>query len=148
MFRALIMSALLVVLTASGCASNDPVFWTPHVDLPEDISTAGLEAAPANIDNAIPRSQAIEIADGEYGERYEEAGTTAYLVELTIPARAEGEPRINDRPVWLIRYTGLDIPVAGPVAPEQDSAEEISVSHAYVILDARSGAWLFTKETG
>lgn len=103
MFRALIVSALLVVLTASGCASNDPVFWTPRVDLPDDISAAGLEVAPANIDNAIPRSQAIEIAHGEYGERYEEAGTTVYLVELTVPDRAEGEPLVYHRPVWLIR---------------------------------------------
>jgi hypothetical protein len=148
MFRALIMSVLCVVLIASGCASNDPIFSTPALDLPKDINAAGLEAAPATIDNAIPRSQAMEIADGEYGERYEEAGTTAYLVELTIPDRTEGEPLIYNRPVWLIRYTELDIPVTGPGSPEPASAEEITVSHAYVILDARSGTWLLTKETG
>ena len=146
MFRVIIMSVLCLVLTASGCASSDPVS-TPTLDLPDDIGAAGLETAPASVDNAIPRGQAIEIADSEYGERYGGARTTAYLVELTIPDSAAGDYLIHDRPVWLIRYSGLAIPVNGPVSPDSASDEATSVGHAYVVLDARSGVWLLTKET-
>ena len=148
MLKVLIVPALCLVLTVGGCASNDPLFPAPHLDLPEDIGAAGLETGPIDIDNAIPRSRAIEIADGEYGDRYQQAEATAYLVELTISDRGEADPLIRNRPVWLIRYSGLDIPVAGPVVPEPVPAEAATVDHAYVILDARSGDWLLTKETG
>ena len=147
MLRVITAFVVCLLLTASGCAADDPAISTTVLDLPQDVSTAGFDIAPAYIDDAIPRSEAIEIAHREYGERYEGSERTAYLVELTIPDTTEGDPSIHDLPVWLIRYSGLDIPVAGPVSPNPTSAEAITVGHAYVVLDARSGAWLLTKET-
>lgn len=147
MCRTLVILGVCAVVIAAGCAPNDPVFSAVSPELPGDIREAGLEATTLSTDDAIPLNQAIAIASSEYGTRYEGASINAYLVELSVSDTAQGQPAIHDRPVWLIRYSGLSIPVSGPVSPEPDPGEEITVTHAYVVLNASNGVWLLTKET-
>jgi hypothetical protein len=109
------------------------------VSLPEDAVSAGLSAvqlSPDEADVAISRDEAVEIANAQVPSST--AGeVTTYLARLTDPST-----HISDRPVWLIRYSGLSLPVFGPPLPE--GADPGTMSIAYVYIDAMTGEWLLT----
>lgn len=111
------------------------------VSLPADAVEAGLSAvqlSPDEVAVAIFRDRALEIANAEIPG----AGDTgveieAYLVRLTDPSSG-----IADRAVWLIRYSGLSLPVFGPPLP--DGADPGTMGYAYVYIDAITGEFLLT----
>ncbi|MBM3694984.1 MAG: PepSY domain-containing protein, partial [Actinobacteria bacterium] len=109
------------------------------VSLPADAVEAGLSAVQLSSDEAavaISRDEAVEIANAQVPSST--AGdVTAYLVRLTDPST-----HITDRPVWLIRYSGLSLPVFGPPLP--DGADPGTMSIAYVYVDAVTGECLLT----
>lgn len=118
------------------------------VDLPPDMAATGMEVAPIMLEDAISQSDAIAIAAKEYGLRYEGGVVDAYLVSLTDPGTLGGESPIRDRAVWLVHYSGLAIPYTGPIMPDGTPAEGGTIDEAYVVLDAITGEWLFTQESG
>jgi hypothetical protein len=119
----------------SGSRAPQP---TP-VSLPEDAVAAGLSAVQLSPDEAavaISPDEAVEIANAQVPSST--AGeVTTYLVRLTDPST-----HISDRPVWLIRYSGLSLPVSGPPLP--DGADPGTMSIAYVYIDAITGEYLLT----
>ena len=63
-----------------------------------------------------------------------------YLVSRTdVPVR--------NPVVWLIRYADFSDPHTGPITADGSPAEGGTITHAYMVVDAFTGDWLYTTAT-
>lgn len=147
--RVTVLLTLVVVAGAAGCAAPavDSASSTA-VSMPADVAAAGFNATPIAAEGVISVEEAIATASREYGQRYGEGSIDAYLVNLTDPGTLRSDTPIRDRLVWLIRYGDLSIPYTGPMTADGTPAEGGTITHAYLVIDAVTGDWLYTTETG
>jgi hypothetical protein len=158
MRRIAIIAGLLLVMTVGPACDNPTTIvdtTTPPAltsstlaVLPPDLATAGLDASPAVAEGTISADEAARRVAEETGGRYAAGSTDAYLVSLTDDGTSRSDRPIHDRLVWLFRYSDLSIPYTGPVTADGTPAEGGVVTHAYVVIDAFTGDWLYTTETG
>jgi hypothetical protein len=83
---------------------------------------------------AIPAERAIQIARAQ---AYDWPDPSPYLAHLT--EAGTGTPEF----VWIVRFKDMDFAKGGPM-PETGPPTVIVYSYAYVLVDARSGAFLST----
>ena len=147
-----VLTVTAVLLALMGCAeplvpadaaSSDAPPPTPvPVSLPLDAVEFGLTAVTLSPDEAalaISRERAVEIAEREIGVVPEGAHAEAYLVRLTDPSTAG----MVDRPVWLVCFSGLALPVSLVALTGQETTTDPgTMSYAYVYLDAQTGEFL------
>ncbi len=112
------------------------------MELPTDALPAGAVATPFTGEGAISEERALATVDAEYGQRYQGGEVDAFLVTLTDPGAL-----VEERPVWLVRYSGLSISSSGPMTADGTPAEGGLVRFAFVVLDAFTAEWLYTEET-
>ena len=90
---------------------------------------------------AVSQAKAVELALADAGPRAD--GSKPYSVQLTRLTDpnygVDGEPPIiNDRLVWLVRFTGTPQPVFGPAGRE----EGVISYELNVVVDATTGSVL------
>jgi len=118
----LLLAAISIVMI--GCDST----------LPRDVTELGVvrPAAASESDGTITQAAALRAASDA---GYDFANRSAYLVVMTPTGLAAGAPPINDRLVWLVRAT--DIEVRGP--PPTGGPEPAPFHFSYVLVDALTG---------
>jgi hypothetical protein len=115
--------------------------------LPPDEFGPGTEVRPLDSEGTISRDQALDIARrSEYPEVFEQGHVEAYLVELTGPQVYEG---VQDRPIWLIKATGLSLDIFDAPLLADGTRAEVGLAHlAYIYIDAITGEWLTSSYQG
>jgi ferredoxin-NADP reductase len=88
----------------------------------------------------ISRAQALAAAASEYDPAKLGAGVEAYLERITVEGSLKSANPVRERSVWIIRYSGLSQHVRGP----GDADAAITLTTAYVFIDAETGELLFT----
>ncbi len=114
--------------------------------LPPDEFGPGSNVRPLAPEGMISREQALDVARREDPEVFEEGQIAAYLIELTDPHLFDG---LKDRPIWLIKATGLSLDVFSlPYLPDRTPGEVPKAHLAYIYVDAITGEWLTSGYSG
>lgn len=141
------LGLLAILLAAAGAlGSRDLPVAAANEDYPPDV-TSLLKVAPAPTSGYISRATAMEVAARE-SVWLGEGRVDAYLVFLTDPDTLRSDEPIRDRAVWLVRYSGLTIGVAGPPGPDGAAGPSFILKYAYVYVDATTGDWIGTRAEG
>jgi hypothetical protein len=117
---------------------------TPHAPgvgsdpLPPDIVALGVVVTPATPDGKISAEQAIGVAEKEFAD-IANANVESYLVELTDPTQLGG---LKDRAIWIIKASGVSLPVYGTFLGARPSDEATAGTVLYIYVDALTGEWL------
>lgn len=143
---ALIGVAILLVLTTvwMGASPSDALPTLP----PEDrLRLAQVEFRDVAGTPELTAQQALDAARREYDwtQMGSNARAEAFFHVVTVPALRRHDGLFAERPVWIVRLSGVTTPVEGPPGTESDVNR--SLNHAYVFIDARSGEFLFTSWT-
>lgn len=133
---ALIVAVLIVI-----------VRFTPAVragaadGLPEDTARLGLVFAKSTDAPATSPGYALARAAEVIGRSdAESTAVEAYYVIATDPASTGlGGNAIIDRPMWLVRYSSLEIHFPGPVNEDGTVHPGHIARFAYVLIDAKTG---------
>lgn len=150
-----ILLATIIAVTSCGEPStsgdgSEPAVRTSSTApaLPPDLGAAGFDVSLSDAVGTITAEQAALRAEQETGDRYADGSTEAYLVTLTDDGTSRSDEPTRDRVVWLFHYSGLVIPYSGPMLPDGTPAEGGLVTDSYVVIDAFTGNWIYTTETG
>ncbi len=113
--------------------------------LPPDEFGPGTEVTPLGPEGMISRDEALDIARHSDPPIFQ-GHVTAYLIELTDPHLFDG---LKDRPIWLIKASGLSLDVfSAPMLPD-GTAVDVGLAHlAYVYIDAITSEWLTSGYEG
>ena len=108
--------------------------------LPPDVLALGTEVTPIGPEGMISRDQALDFARVSDPYVFLQGQIDAYLIELTGPDVYEG---VQDRPIWLIKASGLSLDVFNPPLRADGTRADVGKAHlAYIYIDAITGAWL------
>jgi hypothetical protein len=133
----LLATGLLVGIIVIGQAPN--ASGTDGVGpLPPDITALGVEVTRASPEGKISSQDALDIAQGEFSD-ITKAALDAYLIELTNPMLLDG---LKDRAIWVIKATGVSLPVYGTFHSAGPSTEVTAGTVLYIYVDALTGEWL------
>jgi hypothetical protein len=112
---ALILGAGLVLSAATSIrlAVVELRAGAPSGDLPADVLALGEVIRPAARDGNVTAAEAIAAATAVFGE-VPDATVDTYLVEITDPRILGG---MTGRPIWIVRYTGIEWPMPIPDIP-------------------------------
>lgn len=103
-----------------------------------------MELVGADPAGAIPADDAIAAARKEYGFDIE-TSAAAFLQRVTNSAGVRGlGGGLKDRPVWIVRFSGLSEYMPGPMTESGVPAPGHTLHYAYVFLDAKTGSFLLT----
>lgn len=138
----LLAATLGVLLTAASIARG------MEPDLVATLAEGGVTVRPVTTTGFITREQALAVADEVQEEAFKAGDRDAALVSATDPMTIRGDNPVADRAVWIVRYTGLAIPVGGPIRENGTAADGGVFTTAYIYIDAISGDWLLTKLEG
>lgn len=142
---ALAVAALLLGILVARFAPMTPFVGGDSqppdvIALPPDVVALGTEVAPLPPQGMIPRDQALDVARREYSDVFQQGHIDAYLVELTDPYQLGG---LQDRPIWIIKATGLSLDVfSGPMLPDGTAADVPRATLAFIYVDGVTGEWL------
>jgi hypothetical protein len=123
-------------------ASNAVETVPPDVaeTLPPDVLALGTEVTLIGPEGMISRDEALDIARGSDPAVFVQGQIDAYLIELTGPDVYEG---VKDRPIWLIKASGLSLDVFHPPMRPDGTRADVGPAHlAYIYIDALTGEWL------
>lgn len=111
-------------------------------DIPSDVRSLATEMTPVGAEGKIPAADAIASFEREMGA-WHGAEISTYLVRMTSPELAN----LKDREVWVLRYSGVDVPYSIPNPP--DGVEQTwpdgtptAGTVLYAFVDAKTGEWL------
>lgn len=139
--RTMFVGLLLLVVASVSCGGDNSA--GPGAEYPDDLLALGLEIADASPEGKISKDAAINVAFEVHGQEFG-AEVDAYLVNLT-----DDSSFIQNRDVWIVRFSGFELPITGPIAPgESQGADGGSVRYAYVYVDAATGEWILTRAEG
>lgn len=101
----------------------------------------GIEIEPADPAEAITEQEAIDAAEGHYS--YGQDPTVdrdAFLGRVTDPRTEDTDEPIFDRPIWIIRYSGIEQEHGGPMQANGTPSAGRTFHVAYVFIDAETGS--------
>jgi hypothetical protein len=104
-----------------------------------DIVTFGVPPA-----GGIPAAQALTAAAQEYAFDETTAAISPFLETASVPGTFGTILEIRERPVWIVRCSGLAIPQPGVVTPNGSSTHDRILHTAFVFIDASTGEFLMT----
>jgi hypothetical protein len=133
-----LLLAVFATMVLASCSSAAGLSVLPSGAAPADVAVIPL-AQPAG---TISEAAAIATARRQYGEMMDRATVTAYLVQMTDPTTLRGDAPIQERPIWLIRLSGIAYPISVPPLAVSKSR---SVGTGWVYVDAYSGEWLMSR---
>lgn len=119
---ALLAVILVLRMAPAGTGATDVVAALPA----EDVARLGVEVKPVDATGLISRDEALAAAAKQFDPSA--AAPEAYLQLMTDPTTARGDA-IVDRPMWVVRYSGLTVMSPG----------DVELHYAYVLIDARTG---------
>jgi hypothetical protein len=123
----IILGALLVRFSGAGGAV---------VSLSDmELSELGITVQPYDVGTGIDRTEALELARKDWSPNDAGVRLDPFLFRVSAPARDRSADQMQDRPVWIVRYTGLNVHSPGGVP----------MSRAYSYFDAESGEYLGTR---
>ena len=117
-------------------------------DIAAELANSGVQVEPLTGDGFITREEALAVADEVQDDAFKSAARDAALVSVSDPTTMRGDEQVSDRPLWIVRYSGLAIPVGGPVREDGTTADGGVFTTAYIYIDAINGEWLFTRLEG
>jgi hypothetical protein len=146
-------------LVIGGCApspgpsgdafSLEVEFTAPLPDA--EVRRIGISASLVPLSEVpVSLDAALSVAEREAGGFAEAAAeTTAHLLRVTDPARpADVAEPIVDRVLWIVRYAGIQNTRSDASTPPGAPPPSVRVlDHAYVYIDATTGAYLSTVLT-
>jgi hypothetical protein len=94
----------------------------------------GIVVSPVTRDVSISEQRALELAAQDWAPPDPKVEFAAFLFSVTSSDRDRSGSPMKDRPVWIVRYTGLDVHSPGGLA----------ISRAYSYFDAMTGEYLGT----
>lgn len=107
--------------------------------LPDDVVALGDSVAIIpDTGGYIGSEDALAIAQSEVGERFDTAKVAIYLVHIKQPDISG----LQDRDIWLVKASGLSIPLPGPVPAPGTTGTDQRATVAYVFLDATTGEFI------
>ncbi len=151
-----VLAALLVTIGTScmplGTATESIDVVLPSgsfsIDaLPRDVQDLGMDLRAADSSDAVLEVEAVEAAQAMHDFGSQPVRVDAYLVTATDPATLEGGSPIKDQPVWLVRFSDIEVFFPGPLPEEGAEEGGHTARFAYVLVDARSGDYLSTLWT-
>jgi hypothetical protein len=110
-----------------------------------ELANTGIVTSPISPEGEITRDRALDVIRTQYGAMFDGGRLEASLVAVTDPSTLESDDPIRDRPVWLLKYSGLNLPASAPMRADGTPAEAHALQVAYVYVDAMTGEWLFTR---
>lgn len=146
-FIAFAAIGLVAALTQGRQPYADVPVATSVDALPADIEALGLTIAAASTQGKVSATEALGTAEANHPADFAVGDVSAFLMKVTDPETL-GPVAVRDRPVWLIRLTGLRVPVGGPVRADGTAADGGYVTSAYIYVDAITGEWLLTRYEG
>jgi hypothetical protein len=139
-----VASAVLAAIVVAASGQYD-YGAAASPDYPADVRER-LGVTPATEAKHIPREEALLAAAKVVPWVGDGASVDAYLV--FVEDRALEPELLGDRPIWLVRYAGFELPLPRPITSDRTPAEAGSVNLAYVFVDAATGEWLLTRVDG
>lgn len=115
--------------------------------LTDDTALSSMGLAPADPEEAIPAEQAIEAAAAQYQLADLKAEVDTFLYSVTDPASVGTADPMVERPVWIVRITGISLPAPAPLSADGEDTKPINVTRGYIFVDAKSGEWIGTLWT-
>jgi hypothetical protein len=107
--------------------------------LPDDVLALGDSVAIIpDTGGYIGSEDALAIAQSEVGERFDTAKVATYLVHIKQPDISG----LQDRDIWLVKASGLSMPLPGAVPAPGTTAADRRATVAYVFLDATTGEFI------
>ncbi|HJP71318.1 MAG TPA: hypothetical protein VJ975_06325 [Candidatus Limnocylindria bacterium] len=94
---------------------------------------------------AIAASQALSVMREHYDPDALGAQTLdVFLESVTVEGTFRTDAPLRERSVWIVRLTGMTQEQAGPVGEDGLAGEIHTLRNAYVFVDAKTAAFLFT----
>ena len=113
--------------------------------LPPEADRLGLEIDPVIPHASVSEEEAIAIAEADLGLDDDAQKVEAFLRRVTDPGDLR---RLRERAVWIVHYAGLSIDAPIPSsAPGAGRAPGITLTHAWVFIDADTGALIMNTYT-
>lgn len=131
-----------------GALSAASIVLGQEPDLASALARSGVTVRPLTTDIAVTRYTALAVAETVQEDAFKAGNRDATLVSASDPMTMRGDEPIADRPVWIVRYTGLAIPVGGPIREDGRAADGGVFITAYIYIDAITGEWLLTRLEG
>lgn len=136
------MLALVIVigaLVATFVLISRPSSSGAAVPIPADVERLGMEISPiAPGAVAVSAESAIAIAQEVASHlKDQKPNVDAYLVSATDPRWVEASG-FEDRKIWIIRFSGLDLLFPGAPPADGSEAKGHTAHFAYVLVDADS----------
>jgi len=147
MFLLALIGAVTVVVYAAVWMGARPLESLPKLPAEDRLRLGQVEFRDVAGAPELTAQQALEAARREYDwtQMGPNARADAFFHIVTVPALRRHDGLFVDRPVWIVRLSGVTTPVEGP--PGAESAVDRSLNYAYVFIDARTGEFLFTSWT-
>jgi hypothetical protein len=98
----------------------------------DDVSRSGLVVKPVDLGGLMTEAEILALARTQYDPPDPSAQTNAFAFIVSDPRTARSANPIMDRPVWIVRYSGLTA----------TSPSGVELHYAYELYDARTGEYL------
>lgn len=114
---------------------------------PSDIERLELTVEDLGPGDWLSRDEAIDVAWSVYRQPDPEVALSASLYRVTDPKTLGASPEVDARPVWIIKFDGIEDQAPVPVRSGGAAPEVITLTRAYTFVDAATGEWLYRQTT-
>jgi hypothetical protein len=81
---------------------------------------------------ALDRARILELARAQYDPPYANVQVQPFLHRVTDPGRSRSDRPMTDQPIWIVRYSGLEV----------HSPSDRLLHTRYLFFDATSGEYV------
>lgn len=107
----------------------------------DDAERLGINISPSTVAPAVPREQAVALANEAFAFPDLHGMTMVVLLADVTDGPGGGGQGHPEGLVWIVRYHG-DVPAAAPRPSSAVGSRDLTIRYAYALIDAQDGTVL------